>query len=258
MTVLVILLTPVLLLAIVALFAFVGCSFRAQISLAPVVATASAGTSALSATLGLNGGELLVATLQWDGLSAPTFKGAQFQPAAAVNNGNALKWNGMSIQVFTAVYSGAYGTNINMSVTLPTPSQVPWSFSIWPYSTNASNPLSGAVSTNPNFAGKNIQAPAVNLNKGDALYAVAFAADTTPTPLTPGIFPGNSSLSAPANGPNGETVATATDTNNNPLLEGWLAGANEVATAQATNTPTDPSNTNPKGFILALGVTISS
>ena len=246
MTALLILLTPVLMLAIVALFGFVGCSFSPAYGLSTVVATADKGTSSVSATLGLNGGELLVATVQWGGTAVPTFTGAQFQPSAAVNNGNAFSWNGMNVQVFSGINPAGKG-ELTVTAALPSPSTVSWSLSIWPYVTKAPNPLYGAVSTTPNFQGKNIQAPPINLNKGDALYAVAFAADTPVTPTSPGTFPGNNPLSAPM------AFTTFADVNN-PLLEGIFASAAGQVIAQATNNTTDPNNARPRGFMVAVGV----
>lgn len=254
MTALLILLTPVLLLAIVALFGFVGCSFTpsAGIKISPVVESAIKGTQSISATLSLNGGELLVATLQWGGSATPQFSGVQLQADSAVNNGNALTWNGMNIQVFTGKAPGA-GGNVTVTVTLQTASPVQWSLCIWPYATS-SQTLYGAVNKAATFTGAPliIQAPAVNVNKGDAFYAAAFAADTPATPGGQGAFPGSNSLSAP----NG--FSTATDSSNDPLLEGLVATSTGPVIAQATNTPTDTHNTKPEGFILALGVTITS
>ena len=251
MTTLAILLAPILLLAIVALFGFVGCSFKDGAAAAsPVVASAGKGTQSISAMLGLNGGELLVATVQWGGPATPQFSGVQLQADSGVNNGNALTWNGMNVQVFTGRAPGAAG-NVTVTVTLQTASPVQWSLCIWPYATN-SQTLYGAVNTAATFTGTplSIQAPAINLNKGDALYAAVFAADPPATAGGQGVFPGSSSLSAP-------TGFSTAPNSVNPLLESLVAAAAGPVTAQATNMPTDPHNTKPEGFILALGVTIS-
>ena len=240
---LVILLAPVLLLAIVALFGFVGCSFNPSYvpPPTPVVETAPANSATLNATLmNLAGGELLVATLQWGGGSAPNFtSGGAFQ---AVTNGGPFLWAGMRIQVFSAVNTTP--TSNTVTVTLPKPSPVPWSLCIMPYSMPASDPLYGATNNGTNFTGADIKAPPINLNFGDTVYAVAFAADAI------GTFPGHNSLSA---GP-GFTASSTEVTN--PLMEQPLfsrAAADGPVTAEATN-----SNTaNPRGFIFAVAVKLA-
>jgi hypothetical protein len=263
MTTLLVLLTPVLLLAIVALFAFVGCSFTpgeaGYQSFNPVVQIAAAGNPTVKALLDVEGASLLVATVQWGGKGAPQFSAqvgsgapeeCHFKAASEVNNGNPYNWNGMNIQVFTGQVPAKVDVLV-VTVTLPDPSPVDWSICIWPYAT-ASQKLYGAVSSSPNFASKTIttQAP-VHMNGGDVLYAVAFAADTPSSAGSPGAFPGNNTLSAPA----GWGFATASDRDKNPLLIGFgpTVGPGELKPVAVNAT----SDTNPLGFILAFGVTIT-
>jgi hypothetical protein len=258
MTTLLILLTPVLLLAIVALFAFVGCVFhpgRALPTLTPVVAIGTTRETTLTATItNLIDNELIVATLQWGGppTPTPTFSsaGVNLYPAPMVNGGKPFNWNGMNIQVFINNVDKPGNGNLPIKVTLPAPSPVPWSLCIWAYETLAKDPVFGAVSTDPNFVGVEIKTPEpITLNQEDALYAVAYAADTPATPGGNGAFPGTNSLSAPTT-----WGFLEYNTNGNPLLIGFGAKAAGTVTPLAINKPTDPKNTKPKGFMVAVGV----
>lgn len=264
MTALLIVLTPILLLAIVALFGFVGCRFQAGVassSYSPVVQAAGAKAPTVSALLDVEGANLLVATVQWGGAGTPQFSAqvgsgatvqCNFAPASDVNGGNPFSWNGINIQVFT----GTVPSNVDVlvvTVTLPDPSPVQWSLAIWPYATN-SQTLYGAVSTDlhATFTGSplSLQTPSpVGVKVGDALYAVAFAADAPATAGGQAVFPGSNSLAA------SKGYTTATDNSNNPLLEGLIATATTgPLTAPVTDTTT---KTKPLGFLLAFGVTIS-
>jgi hypothetical protein len=244
MTVLVILLTPVLLLAIVALFGFVGCSFHpGAISPSPQVGIAGPGASSVSVSLSnLSGGELLVATVEWGGSAQPpAFTGAAFQQRSDINGGNAFDWNGMRIQVFTAINSQKNTSLI--TATFSSPSNVECSLCVWPYP--GSTTLYGAVDSGPNLTGTNIAAPPINvMNKGDAIYAVAYAADAPTTSLT-GKFPGNNLLT-PGNGFTSALVGES-----DPLLEGLYATASGPVTPAATNTA---GTSKSKGFIFAVAV----
>ena len=109
-------LTPVLLLAIVALLGFVGC--YQEVTLTPgglthvqtVVKTAAAGTQSVTADpLTLQGEELIVVAVQWSSaisgpdtpaLSSPALPAGAFQ---AVNGGGPFSWNNMLVQIFSAI-----------------------------------------------------------------------------------------------------------------------------------------------------------
>jgi len=259
-TLLIFVLTPVVLLAVVKFFTF-GCPFTpgsvAPSLYTPVVATGRANETTLTATIkGVFDNELIVATLQWGGppTPGPTFAatGLGLYPAPMVNNGKPFSWNGMNIQVFiNNVDNPPKDGNLAVKVTLSVPSPVPWSLCIWPYQTLAKDPVFGAVSTNPNFVGVEIKTPEpITLSYGYALYAVAFAADSPATAGGDGAFPGSNSLSGPGWG------LITYNNNSNPLLIGFQATAAGTGTVTplAINKPTDPKNTNPKGFMLALGI----
>jgi hypothetical protein len=247
MTALLILLTPVLLLGIVALFAFVGCFSEPCAPPTPAVETAGPGTSTLSTTVSnLCGGELLVATVQWGGpTQSPSLvadSGAPLNPAPEVDGGNAFDWNGMKIQVFTLVNS-SQKSSVTITALLSAPSPDTWSLCVWPYPTSTPT-LYGAVKSNPNGTGTNVAAPAINvMNKGDAVYAVAYAAD----PGAIGKFPSNNSLSA------GPGFTAASTTVPDPLLESSYATASGPVTATAMNTT---GSSNSKAFIFAVAVRI--
>lgn len=260
-TPLILLLTPLLLLVIVALFAFVGCAFRPGSPLGnytPIVVTASARETTLTAKItGLVDNELIVATLQWGGPPTPTptfaATGLNLYAAPMVNNGKPFSWNGMNIQVFINNVDNPGDGTVTVKVTLPAPSPVPWSLCIWPYNTAAQNPVFGAVSTAPDFVGVEIKTPEpITLNHDDAVYAVAYAADAPANVGGDGAFPGTNSLSpAPGWG-----FLSYTNTSNNPLLIGFRATGPGTGTLTplAINKPTDPKSANPKGFMVALGI----
>lgn len=256
-TLLLFVLTPVVLLAIVALFAFVGCSFTpgGPIGpvLPPVVAMGRPNEDTLTGTLtNLADNELVVATLQWGGPATPTpkFTGVNLYPANAVNNGQPLSWNGMNIQVFINNVDNPGDGRVPVKVTLPAPSPVPWSLCMWAYQTLAKDPVYGGVFTDPNLIGVEIKTPEpITLNRLDNLYAVAFAADPPSTVDGNGAFPGSNSLSAPTGWGFSEYNA-----NSNPLLIGFTATAGGTVTPLAINKPTDPKDTNPKGFMVAVGI----
>lgn len=259
MTTVLILLTPVVLLAIVALFAFVGCSFQPGRAggpvIPPVVAMGRANENTLTGTLtNLGDNELVVATLLWSGPATPTpkFTGVNLYPASTVNNGKAISWNGMNIQVFMNNVDQPGDGSVPVTVTLPAPSPTPWSLCMWAYRTLAKDPVYGGVFTDPNFVGVEIKTPEpITLSQLDCLYAVAFAADPPTTAGGSGAFPGTNSLSAPVAWGFSEYHA-----NSNPVLIGFVAeaGGTGTVTPLAINKPTDPKNTNPRGFMVAVGI----
>jgi hypothetical protein len=243
-----VLLTPILLLAIVGLLGFVGCSFQPRLSFASLftISTGAAQTSAISTEFSLNGGELLLATVQWGSPpatpSTPSFSPA-FQP---VPGGGPFDWNGLKIQAFSIINNQKNGSIVATLVDSsqqPVNSPVEWSVSFSSYLTKAASPFYSPVATNPTLTGTDIKAPPVTANQGDAIYAVAYAADDG---AITGAFPGNNSLSAPKPA-NGGVIP------GNPLLldiENVPAGP---VTVEVTNSNTGPT---PKGFIFAVAVAI--
>lgn len=238
-------LTPVLLLAIVALFGFVGCYQDVVYSPQPithvqtVVTSAPSGTKSItSAPLMLNGGELIVAAVQWSsavsGPDMPGLSGASFSP---VNGGGPFVWDNMSVQVFSA-FNPTGNTQLTVTVLLPRDSNVAWNLCLSAYAGVDENaPLYSPQPSKLNYVGNNPQTPPLNIGLGDLVYAVAFAANSD------GTFPGNNSFTA-GPGFTGEFAAIT-----NPLVEDG-DGPNPVV-AQATNTNSDP---NAKGFIFAMGM----
>ncbi len=242
-------LTPVLLLAIVALLGFVGC-YQDVFVLPPlllhvqtVVASASANTKSVSAgPLTLHGGELIVVAVQWSsaisGPEMPGLSGASFSP---VNGGGPFAWNNMSVQIFSA-FNPAGNTQLTVTASLVRNSTVTWNLCVSAYSgADENTPLYSPQTSKLNYVGNNPQSPPLNTGTNDLVYAVAFAANSD------GTFPGNSSLTA---GP-GFTAEFPAITN--PLVEDG-DGSNPVV-AQATNTTPDP---NAKGFIFAMGLKSAS
>lgn len=244
-------LTPVLLLAIVALLGFVGCYQNitytppALMHVQTVVATASANTNKVSANpLTLGGGELIVVALQWSastgGANLPGLTGASFSP---VNGGGPFVWyeidttHNMMVQIFSAM-NPAGNTQLAVTASLLQDSTVPWNLCVSAYSGVDENaPLYSPQTSKLGYVGNNPQTPPLNLGAGDLVYAVAFAANSN------GSFPGNNPLS-PGPGFTAEFPAIT-----NPLVEDGN-GSNPVI-AQATNADTDP---NAKGFIFAMGL----
>lgn len=203
-----------------------------------VVKSGPAGSGRITADpLSLQGGELIVATVQWSSLAvqqpAPALTGANFAP---VQGGGPFVWNGMRIQTF-------FGTNPpnNHSVTVDAilvgGSNSTWNLCVSAYIADSNAPIYSPVQNGPIYVGSNPQAPAINISDGDLVYAVAFAADNG------GAFPGNNSLAA---GPGFTAEFTAIT---NPLVQdGSQAGP---VIAQATITSQGP---NPIGFIFAMGI----
>jgi len=238
-------LAPVLLLAIVALLGFVGC--YQDVTLSPstlmhvqtVVTSAPANTkSVTSAPLTLEGGELIVAAVQWSsavsGPEMPGLTGASFSP---VNGGGPFIWNNMSVQIFSA-FNPAGNSQLTVTASLPRDSNVTWNLCVSAYAgVDPTAPLYSPLTSKLNYVGNNPQTPPLNIGAGDLVYAVGFAADSD------GTFPGNNPLTA---GP-GFTAEFPAITN--PLVEDGT-GSNPVV-AQVTNANPDPAA---KGFIFAMGL----
>lgn len=235
------LLTPIVLLAIVALFAFVGCSFRPS-SASFNIATATAGTSTI--TLPLNntlGGELLVVTVQWGGAGKPVFTPNILNPIA---QGGPFAWNGMQIQSFSVVHPQ---NNPNIVVELqdnngqPVNSPVQWNVLFAAFRSSDGSPFFGGAATNPALTGATFSSQPVTVDTGQAVYAVAFAADGG---VITGAFPGNNALTI-------SSTPAAISTGSNPVLFALDIQSAGQFTLQVSNSNTGP---NPKGFIFVVGI----
>ncbi|MGA2688615.1 MAG: hypothetical protein ABSE85_11160 [Candidatus Korobacteraceae bacterium] len=237
--------TPILLLVIVALLGFAGCQFTPGAApsgvshVQTVVQSAAAGTkSVTAAALSLQGGELIIAAVQWGSAVAlpetPTLSGAPFSP---VNGGGPFAWNAMSVQIFSAL-NPASNTQLTVTASLPRNSDVTWNLCVSAYDgADEDAPLYSPQTSPLNYVGSNPQTPPLNIGTGDLVYAVAFAANSD------GTFPGNNSLT----GVPGFTAEFPAITD--PLVEDGN-GTNPVV-AQVTNTNPDPTA---KGFIFAMGL----
>ncbi len=244
-----VILTPILLLAVVALLGFVGC-YQDVFVLPPlvlhvqtVVTQASAGTNQVTAgPLTLYGGELIVVAVQWSSaISGPEMPGLTGAPFSPVNGGGPFLWNNMSVQIFSA-FNPAGNTQLTVTASLPRFSTVPWNLCVSAYSgVDENTPLYSPQTSKLNYVGNNPQTPPLNIGSDDLVYAVAFAANSD------GLFPGNNSLAAGA----GFTAEFPAITN--PLVEDGN-GSNPVV-AQVTNSNPDP---NAKGFIFAMGLKSAS
>jgi hypothetical protein len=252
-----VILTPILLLAIIALFGFVGCD--RVLGLNPVsppvqhvqttVKTGASGTNTLTADpLTLMGGELIIVTVQWKSAAAPpstpSLSGANFTAITVGGQGTEQYfWNGLAIQSFWATNPQG-NTSLTVQVVLMDGSNPSNSASTWNLCVSAySNVDSGVAPYSPQASATNYigttptTAAAINLGDGDIIYAVGFAADAN------GTFPGNNPLTA------GSDLTAEFPSVTNPLVED---GGSGTISAQVTNTSNNPS---PKGFILAMGIT---
>ncbi len=243
-----VILTPILLLAVVALLGFAGCQFHAAAppsvsNVQTVVQSAAAGTkSVTAAALSLQGGELIIAAVQWSSAVAlpetPALSGAAFSP---VDGGGPFAWDVMSVQIFSAV-NPAGNTQLTVTALLPRNSNVAWNLCVSAYDgVDEVAPFYSPQTSPLDYAGNNPQTPALSIGSGDLVYAVAFAANSD------GTFPGNNPLTA-GSGFTAEYPAVT-----NPLVED--GDGNSPVIAQVTNSNSDP---NAKGFIFAMGLKVSS
>lgn len=241
-----VMLTPVLLGAVVALLGFVGCQLVFPLNLPPgvlhvatTVKTGLPGMDTVTAEpLILEGGELIVATLQWGSAAVqpptPDLSGADFSP---VPGGGPFNWSGMKVQTFLAT-NPENQTTVAVQATVPGGANVVWNLCVSAYrNVDDSNPVFSPIQNGSAFIGTNPQLPPININEGDRVYAVALAADND------GTFPGNNSYVA-GPGFTAEFPAVA-----NPMVED--GGTGTLVIAQATNTSQSP---NPRAFIFAMGL----
>jgi hypothetical protein len=264
-----VILTPVLLLAIVALLAFVGCDqvfglnptslgspqvgyVKTSVYVEPATPNNGASTTTLNAILsGLQGGELIVAALQWKG-NPPTFTPNLMSAAGPYEWQLATTVPPLTIsdiQVFTAI-NPANATQFTVQVKLN--SVAPWSLCLSAYNTVDTNaptysPQIVQVSTSANNPVTNLQTAQIGLSVGDALYAVGFAADAN------GTFPPGANNLAP--GP-GFTLDNSGNTN--PLVEHLITsdtGNNQSLPAVVENTT---GNSTANLFVLGMGIKAES
>jgi hypothetical protein len=228
--------TPLLLLGVIALLGFVGCDLvfpsqaegKAVEHVQTVVKSASAGESTITAdALSLQGGELIVATVQWASAAVvppvPALTGGNFAP---VVGGGPFPWNNMRVQTFVAA-NPDHNTQVTVQVKLAGGSSVTWNLCVSAYKTvDQDAPVYSPQQNGPGFVGTNPQAPPLTIVQGDLVHAVAFAANGD------GTFPGNNALT-PGPGFTAESQTT------NPLVEDGT-GSNPIV-AQATNTNPDPT-----------------
>jgi hypothetical protein len=241
-----VLLTPILVLGIVALLAFVGCDLVFTINPVPLpvvhvhttVKRGAALTDTITADpLSLEGGELIVATVQWSSPAVqppdPVLTGLVFAP---VVGGGPFPWNNMRVQTFLAT-NPAQNTQLAVQVTLAGGSSVTWHLCVSAYKGFDENtPVYSPQQNGPGFIGTNPQTPTINAGNGDMVYAVAFGADSN------GTFPGSNSFTP------GPGFAAEFPAITNPLVEDIVLSP---VIAQATNTSQAP---NPRGFIFAMGI----
>ena len=259
-------LTPILLLAIVALLGFVGCDQLLglnQVTMSPQLgyvktavyvepATPMNGTSTttFNAILsGLQGGELIVVALQWKG-NPPTFTPNLMSAAGPYtwqSNAGALPQTISDIQAFTAM-NPAHSAQFVIQVKLN--SVVSWSLCLSAYNTVDVNaptysPQIVQVSTSANNPVTNLQTAQIGLSAGDALYAVGFAADAD------GSFPPGANNLGP--GP-GFTLDNSGNTN--PLVEHLITsdtGSNQSLPAVVMNNTGNPTANL---FVLGMGIKV--
>lgn len=194
-----VILTPVLLLAVIALLSFVGCDsvfgihstglapanleagyVNTAVYVEPATSNGGADKTTFPATLtGLQGGELIVLALQWDG-NPPTFTPG-LTPAAA-----AYRWQITttappktitSFQVFTAINPAAQN---QFTVQVQLNSVKAWSISLSAFNNvDVNSPTSSpqTITSSPNTPVSSLQTAPISVAAGDALYGFGLAAD---------------------------------------------------------------------------------
>jgi hypothetical protein len=199
------------------------------------IGSAGGGTSIQSPPLTLQGGELLLVTLQWGGTGTPSLSGANLQSIP----GGPYPWSGMKVQVFSGM--NTVSGQVAIAATLSSASPVPWRLSVSAYDgVDSTNPTYSPVASPDGNTGKALSAPApIAANAGDLVYSVAFAADAG------GAFPGTTNALTPG------AAFTAESGIGNPLVQDQQVATAGNITATATNTTTNP---NPRWWIFAVGV----
>jgi hypothetical protein len=245
-------LTPILVAVIVGLLGFVGCTFThgaASVFVQHVHTTVNAASNAISITsdpLNLSGGELLIVTLQWNALQAgtqpPSFTGASLQ---ALNGGGPFDWSGQKIQSFLG-FNAPNNPAVTVTVTFAQMSPGTSTLCVSAYSAvDTANPVYSPVASDPAFIGATPTAPSLNANYGDMVHAVGFAADNN------GKFPGTSTIA-----PGTAFTAENPGPTNNPLVEDKsISSTQDLVQASVTITA---QGVNPRGFVVAMGIKVTS
>jgi hypothetical protein len=240
-------LTPFLLLAVVVLLGFVGCDAfyglqhtdKGHVThLQTVVNTKDAGTNTITSDpLTLQGGELILVTLQWrSGLAQqpdPVLSGGNF---FKVPGGGPFNWNSMKIQSFFA-FNATGSTSVVVEAVLMGGSNIQWHLCVSAYDVvQTDNTFYSPQQSDPAFLGTNLQVQGtINTTPGDLVYAVAFAANND------GTFPGNTSIAAGAG-------FAAESSTGNPLVEDGAPASPVLAQATVSGDP------NPRAFMFAVGI----
>jgi hypothetical protein len=200
-----------------------------------VIGSATGGTSIQSPPLTLQGGELLLVTLQWGGTGTPSLTGANLQALP----GGVYPWSGMKVQVSSGL--NAVSGQIVISATLSSASAVAWRLCVSAYEgADPASPTYSPIASPDGNTGNTAQIPApIAASAGDLIYSVAFAADSG------GLFPGTTNALTPGPGFTAESVI------GNPLAQDQEVTTSGNITATATNTTTNP---NPRWWIFAVGV----
>jgi hypothetical protein len=246
-----VILTPILLLAVVALLGFVGCD--QILGLAPTqlgspvgyvntaVFVQPANSTSLTAVLsGLSGGELIVIALQWSG-NAPAFT-PNLESAAGpytwelTTTAPPKKISG--IQVFTAI-NPANTTEFNVQVQLN--SVVPWCICLTAFSAVDTSAPTYSPQTAQTTASANssAQTAAVGLGDSDMLYGFGIAANGSGT-----ILPVQGNL-APGPGFTNDYAGTT-----NVLVEHQSPNANQSLPVVVNNTQNSSANL----FVFGMGI----
>ncbi len=245
-----VILTPLLLLAVIALLGFVGCDPLLGLNLVypgvgyvnTAVFVEPANTNTVTAVLsGLSGGELIVIALQWSG-NAPTL------PPNLTSAAGPYTWELQTtaqpkkisaIQVFTAMNPDK---SAQFTVTVTLSSVVPWSVCLTAFNTVDANaptysPQMVQASTSANSPA---QTNAIGLGGSDALYAIGIAAD------------GNGNiLSTQGNLAPGPGFTSDYPGTTNVLVEHLLNGGNQSVPAVVNNTQNSKANL----FVFGMGIT---
>jgi hypothetical protein len=202
------------------------------------IGSAGGGTSIQAPPLTLQGGELLLVTLQWGGTGTPSLTGANIQSLPS----GPYPWSGMKVQVFSGMNTAS--GQIVIKATLSSASPVAWRLCVSAYDgADPASPSYSPVASPDGNTGNALQTPApIAANAGDLVYSVAFAADSG------GGFPGTTNALTPGAG------FTAESGVGNPLVQDQQVTTAGNITATAANTTANP---NPRWWIFAVGVKAS-
>jgi hypothetical protein len=244
-----VILTPLLLLAVIALLGFVGCdqflgltqAYEGVSYVNTAVFVEPATTNTVTAVLsGLSGGELIVITLQWSG-PVPTLPPNLTSAAGPYTwelQTTAASKKISAIQVLTAMNPD---NSAQFTVTVTLSSVVPWSICLTAFSTVYANaptysPQTVQASTSANSPA---QTNAIGLGESDALYAIGIAADAS----------GNI-LSAQGNLAPGSGFTSDYPGTTNVLIEHLFPNGDQSLPAVVNN----PQNARANLFVFGMGI----